>query len=283
MKAQFELILNSFDYSFSILQLNQEYFGAPYHFHPELELTLIKKSYGKRYTGRIVADYLPGDLVLVGSNLPHCWISESEPEVDGAQAIVFQFQQNFAGKTFWELPELQHVKKLIQLTNSGIVITGSARQQISAMMNACIKKNGFERLITFIEMLNIISVTSEKEIIDLQFSEFLPSASEKIRFQKVYAYLIENYHHEISLKTIAEIANLTPTAFCRFFKTITHKTFVETITEFRVNEARRLLSTTDKTALEICFESGFGNISYFNKTFKTVTNFTPLQYRKLYS
>jgi AraC-like DNA-binding protein len=245
-------------------------------------LTLIKKSYGKRYTGRIVADYSPGDLVLVGSNLPHCWISESEPEEDGAQAVVFQFQQNFAGKTFLELPELRPVKKLILPTNSGVVITGSTRQQITEMIDACIKNNGFERLIIFVEILNLIAVTSEKEIIDPQFSEFLPSASEKIRFQKVFAFLIENYHHEISLKTIADIANLTPTAFCRFFKTITHKTFVEAITEFRVNEARRLLSTSDKSALEICFESGFGNISYFNKTFKTVTGNTPLQYRKLY-
>ncbi len=109
MKAQFEQILNPFDYSFSLLKLSQECFDAPYHFHPELELTLIKKSYGKRYTGRIVADYSPGDLVLVGSNLPHCWISESEPEEDGAQAVVFQFKQNFAGKTFLELPELRPV------------------------------------------------------------------------------------------------------------------------------------------------------------------------------
>jgi len=109
-----------------------------------------------------------------------------------------------------------------------------------------------------------------------------PSSAETERFQKVFSYLIENYQNEVSLKIVAGIANLTPTAFCRYFRNVTRKTLVEIVTEFRINQACQLLRTSEKSVNEICFECGFGNISYFNKTFKAVTEFTPLQYRNLF-
>ena len=74
----------------------------------------------------------------------------------------------------------------------------------------------------------------------------------------------------------------TPTAFCRYFKNVTRKTLVKIVTEFRINQACQLLRNSEKSVNEICFECGFGNISYFNKTFKAMTENTPLQYRNLF-
>ena len=132
------------------------------------------------------------------------------------------------------------------------------------------------------EILDLIANSEETELVDHHFAGLTATPAETVRFQKVFSYLIGNYQQEVCLKTIAKIANLTPTAFCRYFKNVTRKTLVQILTEFRINQACQLLRTSGKSVNEICFECGFGNISYFNKTFKAITEYTPLQYRNLF-
>ena len=131
-------------------------------------------------------------------------------------------------------------------------------------------------------MLHGIATSDETEPIDLPLSDYVPSRIETERFQKVYAYLMAHYREEILLETIAGVANLSPTSFCRFFKKTTRKTFVDVLTEFRVKHAAQLLSTTEQPIADICFESGFGNLSYFNKEFKKSLGQSPLAYRKMF-
>lgn len=282
MKAIFEQITSGAENSFLLLALDQPSFDAPYHYHPELELTMIQHSHGKRYVGGKVSEYASGDLVLVGGNLPHCWLSEHQGGDENDRAIVIQFQKNFAGESLWGLPEFAAIRYLLEQADSGLAITGSTRQQIIPKMEQLVVLKGFERFALFIEILNIIAVSAEKEAIDLQFSGIHFSPAETDRFQRIFNFLITNYRQEISLQAVAEIAHLTPTAFCRYFKHITRKTLIEFITECRINDACIMLRHTDKPVLEICTESGFGNISYFNKTFKTFNGNAPLQYRKLF-
>ena len=149
-------------------------------------------------------------------------------------------------------------------------------------MIQCASTEGFVRLLQFLEILELIANSEETELIDHQFAGLASSPAETERFQKVFSYLIGNYQQEVSLKTVAKIANLTPTAFCRYFKNVTRKTLVEIVTEFRINQACQNLRNTEKSVNEICFECGFGNISYFNKTFKAITAYTPSQYRNLF-
>lgn len=282
MKAYLEQITTKSDSSIAVLNLNLSRFDGPYHFHPELELTWIRKSSGTRYLGGNVSDYEAGDLVLAGVDVPHCWRSNDMPEAGSAQAIVIHFSAAFAGNAFLELPEMAKVKRLFEKAKAGILIKGGNKKKIILKMKQCVFKSGLDRLLTFIEILNLISGSSENELIDQQYTTLATSPFETDRFQKVFSYLIENYHQEINLKTVAGIANLTPTAFCRYFKNVTRKTLIEILTEFRINQACELLRTTEKSVNEICFECGFGNISYFNKIFKASTEFTPLQYRSLF-
>jgi len=282
VKALFEHVTPKIESSISILELNMARFDAPYHFHPELELTWIRKGYGKRYIGGKVSDFKSGDLVLVGPNVPHCWINETETSEENVLATVIQFTQNFAGEMFWELPEFMGIRKLFELSRSGLMIKGATRQQVVVKMANLTNADRFQKLILLFEILYEISSSSEIEIVDLRPTEFGFSSSDTHRFQKIFAYLIENYQNEVSLKTVSEIANLTPTAFCRYFKFVTRKTLVEIVTEFRINQSCQLLRNSEKSVYEICFESGFGNISYFNKTFKKITGKTPLQYRNLF-
>ena len=282
LKAFFEQLTTGIESSISIIDINMTSFDGPYHFHPELELTWIRKGSGKRYVGGNVSDYKPDDLVLVGANVPHCWHSMNEAIPENAQAIVIQFHPNFAGGGFLELPELIKIKSLFEKAIAGVLITGNTKEKIISKMKQCPATDGLSRLLQFLEILDLIANSEETELIDHHFAGLTASPSETERFQKVFSYLIENYQQEVSLKTVAKIANLTPPAFCRYFKKVTRKTLVKIVTEFRINQACQLLRNSEKSVNEICFECGFGNNSYFNKTFKTITEYTPLQYRNLF-
>jgi transcriptional regulator GlxA family with amidase domain len=134
-----------------------------------------------------------------------------------------------------------------------------------------------------IEILDLVANSEEIKLIDQPLTWHNTLSTDDRRFQKVYSYLIENYQQDISLKTVSGIANMTPNAFCRYFKNVTRKTLVESVRELRINHACQLLRNTVKPINDICFESGFGNISYFNKTFKDATGYTPLHYRNFLS
>lgn len=282
MKPIFEHLTTGIENSISIINLNMASFDGPYHFHPEMELTWIRKSSGKRYIGGSVSDYKADDLVLVGANVPHCWHSMNEATPYNAQAIVVQFHPTFAGGAFLELPELIKIKSLFEKAIAGVLITGNTKAKIISKIKQCAAKEGLHRLLQFMEILGLIASTDETELIDHNYSGLKASPAETERFQKVFGYLIGNYQQEISLKAIAKIANLTPTAFCRYFKNVTRKTLVSVVIEFRINQACQLLRNSEKPVNEICYECGFGNISYFNKTFKAITEYTPLQYRSLF-
>ena len=282
VKAFFEQLTTGIENSISIIDLNMRSFNGPYHFHPELELTWIRKSSGKRYVGGNVSDYKPDDLVLVGANVPHCWHSMNEAIPENAQAMVIPFRPNFAGKIFLELPELMKIKSLLEKDIAGVLIKGNTKAKIISRMKQCAAADGLNRLLQFINILDLIANSEEIQVVDHHFAGFTASPAETERFRKVFSFLIENYQQEINLKTVAKIANLTPTAFCRYFKNITRKTLMSIVTEFRINQACQLLRNSEKPVNEICFECGFGNNSYFNKTFKAITGYTPLQYRNLF-
>lgn len=282
MKPTYEQVTPRIESSITVLQLNQDRFDTAYHFHPEIELTYIKSSFGKRYLGGKVTDYEPGDLVMVGPNVLHCWQSDNEPLSTQAQAIVIQFRADFAGEGFLQLPELVKIRHLFEMARAGLQISGNLKTVISAKMELIVASDGFTRLLLVMEILHLIANSEEIQLIDSESGQIIASSFETARFQKVFAYLIENYHQEVNLKTVARIANLSPNAFCRYFKNVTRKTLVEIVTDFRINQACQLLRNSEKSVNEICFGCGFGNISYFNKTFKTITGHTPLKYRNLF-
>ncbi len=285
MKATYEQLTEQINNSFLYRQFSLPEFSAPYHFHPELELTLIKKSKGTRFVGRQIATFEAGDLVLLGANLPHCWLNTEgghHPNTDAAQSIVIQFKEDFMGDGFKLIPEMVLINQLFKKAQSGILIKGKTRELVHQKMQLIAKLNPFYQLINLLEILYLIAISEDIELIDAQFSSYSLSPIETERFQKVYAYIIENYTQDIDLESVATIAYLTPTAFCRYFKKMTRKTLIEVITEFRIKHACQLLNTTDKAVANICFESGFGNISYFNKEFKKAIGYSPLNYRKLF-
>jgi AraC-like DNA-binding protein len=282
MKASLEQLENSTDGSFLFRQFNLPYFDAPYHFHPEFELTLILKSEGKRFVGNQVADFKEGDLVLLGPNVPHCWKNDGIGTENSSRSIVVQFKEDFLGDKFFENIETQPIKALLEKAKSGVLISGKTRDRVAREMIFLQTVPPFQKLLGILDLLNTVATSKDFEIIDNQPDKYDLSAIDLDRINKVYAYVIEHYTQDIHLETAAHLTNMTETAFCRYFKKITKKTFLDLVTEFRIKHACNLLTTSDKQVAEVCFESGFGNISHFNKQFKVFTGYSPLNYRKMF-
>jgi AraC-like DNA-binding protein len=277
IKASYEVLQPSSGHSFLVRKFNKLAFDAPYHFHEEFELTYILHGKGKRYV-------TSGDLVLLGSNLPHCWkLEANQPGEEDASAIVIQFNINFLGDEFFNKVELQNIKKLFQKSASGISFHSGTRITVNrAMKMLAQEKSNFKVLIGLLEILQRLAVSSECELLDPQRSVAEQSRAEQERINPVLAYLVENFRGQISLDQASGIANMTPNAFCKYFKKITRKTFMETVIDYRLNYATQQLVQTDKQISEISFDSGFGDVSHFYKMFKNKMNMSPLNYRKTF-
>ncbi len=271
LKASYEVLHHASGQSFLLKLFGELAFTAPYHYHPEFELTLILEGRGKRYTGNHMADFKTGDLVLLGSHLPHCWEARRPPEEkEKARTIVIQFAPDFLGKEFFSKAELSPIDKLLQKSSCGIRFTQTTQEQTSERMQALAgEKNDFQRLIRFLDILQGLALSQDAVVLEPQRTATELAPIDRERAHPIFAYLVENFRGEISLDKAAAIAGMTPNAFCRYFKKITRKTFMETVIEYRLNHATQQLIQTDKPISAICFDSGFGDVSHFYKMFRS--------------
>ncbi|HEY8783360.1 MAG TPA: AraC family transcriptional regulator [Mucilaginibacter sp.] len=282
IKASFELLQPGTGQSFLFRKFDKSAFDAPYHFHPEYELTYIVEGKGKRYIGSHMEDFVTGDLVLLGPNLPHCWKLEPEKEtMSEGSAIVIQFDGAFLGDEFFNKYELQHIKKLFQRSGCGISFNSGTQTLVNQSLFALSKEqSNFRMLIGLLEVLQRLASSNEYVLLDQNRIIAQRTMAEQERINPVFAYLVENFREPVSLNEAAGIANMTTNAFCKYFKKITRKTFIETIIEYRLNYAIQQLVQTDKPISEISFASGFGDVSHFYKMFKLKMHLSPLNYRK---
>jgi AraC-like DNA-binding protein len=279
IKASYEVLQLASGQSFISKKFGSIAFDAPYHFHPELELTYITKGNGKRYVGNHMGDFIAGDLVMLGPNLPHCWKTESL-QTDAA-AIVVQFKTDFLGDAFDKCPEFQAVNKLMQLSASGLSFADTVSVPLERTLSQLVdEENNFKKLQQLLTILNDLANTTAFELLDHQRAIGTQTLADQVRINPVFAYMVENFRNEVSLDEAAGIANMTTNAFCKYFKKITRKTFMETVIDYRLNYATQQLVQTDKPISQISFESGFGDISHFYKTFKSKMQLSPLSYRK---
>ena len=272
--------------SFSVKEDVYPYLYNHWHYHPEVELTFIRKGTGMRLVGDSMEQFKDGDLVLLGSNVPHLWRSDAvyfsnEPGVH-VEAVAIHFKKDFWGRDFLELPEMKQVKELLEKAKRGIRLTGRTKQVIAPKMEAALKAGDSARIVLLIDMLVIIAASKDHKF--LSSGGFLKSYSlaNTDKINVIYDYTFNNFQKELSIKEIASVANLSPHSFCRYFKTRTLKTYWQFLLEVRIGYACRLLIEDKLTVARICYECGFNNLSNFNRHFKSITNKTPLQYVKQY-
>lgn len=265
--------------AFLMRVFGREAFDAPYHFHPEYELTLILEGRGRRFAGSNMAGFREGDLALLGPNLPHCW--KLDPGVENGSAIVLQFAPGFLGDDFFSVPEMQPVRQALQRSAGGLEFGGKTREQAARqLVTMSGEENNFDRMILLLKVLRLLSESQDYLLLNREAGSVPEAPADRERINAVLTYLAGNFREGVSLHKAAEIVSMTPNAFCKYFKKITRKTFFETVMEYRLSWAARELAQTDKPVSAICYDSGFGDMSHFNKTFKSKMGVSPLAYRK---
>lgn len=281
MKPLFEKIPLTQQSSFEIREFKLPQFDMPLHFHPELELTWIVAGKGRRIVGDSIADYDEGDLVMIGPNLSHYWYSDKEyAKAKPSHSVVIHFNEDFVGKQFFRLPEMTSIHKLLKKTSRGIKVDHSVRDEITGRMQKLLTLDGSRRIFDLLDILDILAQSDNHVLLSSQgFNQYVNSVDCE-RVNKVCQYVFENFTAEVNLNKAASIIHMNPPAFCFYFKKRTCKNFSQFVNEIRIGHACKLLMETEKTVLEICFASGFNNLSNFNRRFKELHQVSPSVYRK---
>ena len=249
-----------------------------WHYHPEFEITLSLKSSGKRFVGYSIDDYYPQELVLVGENLPHCWITKQSTE-----QYVINFKRESLGSSFWDSPEFIGISKLLSKSKQGIKFDASTTHKAIPVILRMENTDSFERLMLFFKLINLLAHSANIQLLTFDDYRIKDSLKASNRIEQVFSYIHENYNDKnISVANLSENLHMTTSSLCKFIKVISRKTFTELLIETRINKACKLLSETDYYISEICYSSGFNNLSGFNRAFKKIMHTTPKEYRKVY-
>lgn len=271
------------DHSFSIEERISKRFSVPYHFHHEYELTAILKGKGSRFVGNNISRFDDTDMVLIGKNLPHHWHNdtpENETPEDYIRAIILKFDAEFNGIRIFDMPENYQIQKILSKADKGIRITGETFDRLIHLMELLLNAKGPERISLLLKILYEVATSSNIEI--LSDTEYLPQVKENDidRMNRVYDYILKHYLGKISLAEAASVACMNETAFCKYFKKRYGKTFIQVVNETKISHACRQLMEDDITVTEVCYSSGFNNISNFTKSFKKIMGVSPNEYKK---
>lgn len=279
MKAQLERIEPGFGSSFTLRQFNRnENCGTQWHFHPEYEIVYISRGRGKRHIGNHISYFDDGDLIFLGPDLPHFGFSEEIRE-DHLE-IVLQMKEDFLGTHFLERPEMADIKKLFERSRQGISFHPEIRALVGDKLQSLFHLPSFERLMALLEILHDLALTKSYDLLGATGFPVEVDAQQFERIQKIYEYVGSNFREQIGLEEVASEVNMTVPAFCRYLKRWTGKTFTQFVNEFRVAHACQLLADEHRSIAEVSFESGFNNLSHFNKQFRKISGTTPRDFRK---
>lgn len=283
MKPHFHKVPVPIQDSFSIRHDVMPNFGKLLHYHPELELHYTIKGEGIRLVGDNISHFGVGEVILLGENLPHVWRSkDGENSENIVEAIVIQFSPHCLGKNFFQLPETYLIPRIFELAKKGLIIQGDTAEKIRGLMVRSLHASRFERILYLLEIIGTISESEDTATIASSFAFYKPNELESARLDSIYSYTLANFDKEISLEDIASVSNLSITSFCRYFKTMTKKTYFDFLTEVRISHACRMI-VEDKYAINvICFDCGFNNVSNFYRHFKKIIGLTPFEYKKKY-
>lgn len=282
LKAQLYKHPLRLDSSFYYENQRCQYFDRPWHFHKEFELVYINKSYGTKFIGNHIQPFEPGDLTLIGSNLPHFFRNNDvfyQPSFEcSAHSLFLHFTKDFLGASFFDLPEWNLVNRTLEKSAFGIQINGKTSEDISGKLMAMDTQNPTQKLMSLLEILILISTSSETKII--LAASFAPNNSgDTSKINVVFEYILKNYQKEIYLDDIASQLSMSTAAFSRYFKKHTRKTFSDYVTEIRIAHACKLILEDNKSISEIGYLSGFENMSNFYRHFKTNVGVVPTAYK----
>jgi AraC-like DNA-binding protein len=275
MKPELEhIVVEEKLHSFRYFKLSETVFLPYWHYHPEIELTLITKGKGTRFIGDSIASFSDFDLVLVGKNLPHHWVSSSK--TNNQEAYVFQFKASL----FKGFAECQIFDDLFEMAKRGIHFLKPKKQVLEHIIS-------FENLSSTAKLAKLIEVLEELYLdknFHLLSSEHYANRAQNHGSQKKITqttnYILEHLNERLTVDRMAQLTNMAPQSFCRWFKKYSGHSFVSFLNQSRIEKVCFMLTTTDKSIQDIAYSSGFESISHFNRTFRKIKGLNPSDYRK---
>jgi len=265
-------------HSFLAFEIKQKKLDFFWHYHPEYELTFIVKGKGRRLVGDSYQYFESGDLVLIGPELPHTWVSDSGLK-GNCEAVVIQFSVEFIER-FTALDELSGIRKMLTLSNQGISINENKSASLKEILKGLPYKSGIEKVTGLLHILDILSTVKMTTLASPFFQPLKGRENEK-RINIVCLYIQKHATETLTIHKAAALIHLSPSAFCKFFKRMTAKTFSDYVNEIRITNVCNDLLATDKQVAEIAYENGFETLTYFNRIFLKKKNMSPSSYRKV--
>lgn len=264
--------------------LRQPLFDPNWHFHPEYQLFMVLKGRGTQFIGDSIRPYKEGEITFTGPNLPHLWKSDVAGKKSSheqySEGIVIYFNGGFLGENLLQKEEGIKLNQLFQKSLRGILVHGDTALEIQELMQNLIHLEGLVSVLELLKILNVLSETKEMEVLASPGYINSLKQGDTERMNAVYAYVMEHFRRKIGLEELAELTNMTPTSFSRYFKVHANKTFSEFVGEIRIGHACKLLLEEKMNASQACYASGFQTLSNFNKQFKAITSRTPSAYKK---
>lgn len=279
MQATREHIVTEGDVSWTYSAFTAPAFGVVWHYHPEIELTLITQGAGTRIVGDSVETYRPGDLALIGPDLPHTYISglDSGPQ----SAVVIQFRRDFLGDGWLSRPEFEPILRLIDDATHGVTL--DPRADVRDTLLALPTRDPLDRTMALIRLLDHLADDGHRRTLATPHSGHRLPAPARRRIDAACSYVQASYTDPgaVGLTSVAAAAHMTPAAFSRFFRRAMGRTLTDYVTELRLANACRLLADSDLPVVDVAIRSGYGNLSNFNRQFRARKEMTPREYRRL--
>ncbi|MEY8870610.1 AraC family transcriptional regulator [Meridianimaribacter flavus] len=248
-----------------------------WHFHPEIELIYVNKGKGKRHIGNHLSYFNNSQLLLIGPNLPHNGFTD-RLTINGSQTLI-QFKPDFLGTHFFNIPEMERINNLFERSKKGILFGVKTKKKLGDKIERFAKKEGFKKILVLLEILHTLAKAEDYTLLNADGFAFETEAQDSAKIDIIFKHVNQNFTEHISLDEIADKVSMTVPAFCRYFKKVTGKTFTKFVNEYRVVHATKLLSESQISITDVCYECGFNNFSHFNKVFKEVTGKSASKYR----
>jgi AraC-like DNA-binding protein len=284
MKPKLLKVPKAPSHSFSVREDRDPFINNRWHYHSEVELIHFHQGAGTQFVGDHIKRFQAGDIILVGSNLPHYWRYD-EAWFTGDKAFqvhstVIHFSEDFWGERFLDLPETRPIRSLLEKARRGILVMEKEGKKIPEGIGRIRQSEGVDRILALIECLSVFAGSDRLHLLSSMGFRHDYSETGSERINAIYDYTFRHFSQKIHLAKVAAVAGMAPNSFCRYFKSRTGKTYTQFVTEIRVGHACKLLIDNRISIKQLCFESGFNNFTCFHKHFKQFTGKSPQHYLK---
>ncbi len=250
------------------------------HFHNEFELNLITNFKGKRTVGDSLVNINGSDLVLLGPELKHYW--KTSETISNTNVITLQFQKHFLSSEIMSYSVSKDIKKMLELSKLGLAFSHPTKEKVTTLLLKLENNNTFKSLLIFLEILHILSISKDYTTLSNPPSANYNQIRESRRISLITNYIEKYYENDIKLKNIAELVNMSESAFSHYFKKRTNLSFTNYLQNYRLGMVTKFLTETNMSINEICYKSGFNSLSNFNRLFKRKYNMSPKEFKVNY-